>query len=43
MGSTGASHSVYVSQPAAGADLIKQAVSAVAVQQWFRHSPARRG
>ena len=28
-----ASHSVYVSQPAAAADLIKQAVSAVAAQQ----------
>jgi hypothetical protein len=28
-----ASHSVYVSQPAAVADLIKQAVSAVAAQR----------
>jgi pimeloyl-ACP methyl ester carboxylesterase len=29
----GASHSVYVSQPAAVADLVKQAVTAVAAQQ----------
>lgn len=41
-----ASHSVYVSQPAPMADLIKRAVSAVAAQQcpaWERPGGSRRG